>query len=464
MTFLNKAKSVDVEDLLEKVERRLKRMEIIETNIMGVNKLSFKNPIFPNMLRITSSNFITRFKFAYEPDLSFTERQKHIHGEEIQYQEILNNCRHNMITGGAGAGKTTLIRFYAKHGKEIWPQIKIIVYLEFRTMFSNETYRLEDVILGADICPELDIGEDRKKLLRWMIENQEAVLFTVDGYDQLTTPFDKKKYCQLSYSSTGSKSDFIRCIINSSLFGDSKVITSSREHAIRELPKDCMPEAITQLAGFSVENIDKIVIDLSDASVLNHLKSKNVVLYTLCAQPLYTSLVSAVYKINPVNPPDSLTGVLMFLVSNFIRSDNIRGNTRKSFDQLIHLAYTGTEKRRVIFTVDDLEKHKITKKDIEDFCTMLPSSLDTNVVINNILEGGYTINFVHQNFQEFFTALYAVSSNLPKFRKFVCVIAKDVCRGNWILVHRMVLGIVCQTQVGKQLQELYECKKQIFIM
>lgn len=443
--------------LISKVDAKLNMMKIVDVSYLkGVKTPTFEHPIFPNLFIVSSENFLTGFNIEYVPDPEFIKKQHHLDGKKIHYKDILKHSRHTMALGSAGAGKTTLIRFFAKRGKKLWPKIQLVIYLEFRNFVSGLNVLLDDVILGTNVCPEFTDADHRKELRKWMIDHQKRVLFCIDGYDQLKTPFTDHETVKLAYDASGKGIDFLRNIINGHLFGQSKVITSSREHAVHNLPGDCRPSMFVQLAGFSKRNIDKAVVSLSDEEVLNRLKAKNIVLYTMCSQPLYTGLIVGVYKVNPDNPPDTLTGILMFLISNFIRSDSIRGNTCESFPKLIKMAFEGTRDGKVVFTDVDLRRHSLNRHDIADFFNVIPNEKNSKLIVRNLIEEGVCVNFVHQNIQEFFSSLSLLSLDPENFKEFVKSHFKD---GHWIMVKRMICGIVCQPEFSTQWKELNECKK-----
>lgn len=226
------------------------------------------------------------------------------------------------------------------------------------------------------------------------------------------------------------------------------------------MPTDCLPDKFLQLGGFSKENIDNVILQLSNTDVLRKLKTGNVLLYSLCSQPLYTVFVVAVFKENTNTSYNTLTGVLICLISNFVRHKNTKDQTYENFPKLMKLAFHGTVNNRVTFTDEDLKVHGLTKDDIDDFLYAIPSASDA--AVTNILETGQCVNFTHQNIQEFLTAMYLISScDLNNFQAFVSENFTEGC-SQWVMVHRMVLGLTCQPQITKEWASMNQCKYAIF--
>lgn len=222
--FSHLKEKAQIKKLIKKIDDNLIKMKVFDLSIKGINTRCLDITIFPEIYCIDKDEFRDNLKH-YEPDLTFTKRNQCIGGRKIEYSNILPDAcgidRHVMIVGSAGAGKTTITRLLSKQAKLMKSNIKLVIYLEFKQFFKDDLVNLIDVVLGPAICPALGSKIKREGLLQWMISHQNNIIFLMDGYDQLKSPFEDQETIKLDYSSMADARDFLRNIINGQLFKES---------------------------------------------------------------------------------------------------------------------------------------------------------------------------------------------------------------------------------------------------
>lgn len=239
----------------------------LQLSVVGIK--TPQTPIFPRMYDVNRDDFLKnlRLEKKYKPDSNYLPMRtltSKSQPKETFIFDILDGSRHVMVMGQAGSGKSSSLRYFAQQvALKTIPahaDIELVIYLEFKHFVTGNNVHLKELLLGDDVCPELS-NIEQDDLYQWAIENKEKVLIVCDGYDQISDPLLRKETRNPGYKKIADETIFIKSILNKKLFGNSRIVTSSREYAVAYLPTDCLPDKFIMLAGFKNEDVDKLVVE-----------------------------------------------------------------------------------------------------------------------------------------------------------------------------------------------------------
>lgn len=260
--------------------------------------------------------------------------------------------------------------------------------MEFKHFLNKENVLLKDIVLGPNVCPSLNEGHI-DELYKWMIANDDKIVFFFDGYDQIVSSLEED-FPNPGYYKKGNEHNFIKHVLCKNLFPRSSIVSSSREYAARYLPVDCLPENFVQLSGFINTDIDKIIEELSPSNVLQYLKKQNIYLYSLCSNPLLMDFITFVYSQNATKPPETMTGIMVTVLYNFLTSSHARNNSVNILSKLTKMAHYGTWNHKVVFNNTELKQFDLENEEIADLTiSILSPFYHQQATTQSILDGNF---------------------------------------------------------------------------
>nr|XP_039264293.1 uncharacterized protein LOC120340106 [Styela clava] len=394
-------------------------------------------------------------------------------GKPISQNELIEQLgnkkyRYIAILGQAGGGKSTSMKRLArtlhiinKLGEEA--QADEALQLEHRFEFIHHL-NIKDipVLKGTTrdeaISPcELLFGKEASGLSPQELEegyerlqqNQSKSILFLDGLDQATWSL-LGKHNKMKYNDKSSTATVMYNIITGNLFPDMTIVISSREFRVASLPSELRPQFITALAGLAQNDIERLFIAIigdSGEKAWEKLTVQSPALIPLSSVPLFLIFNAIVCKDNPDNPPDTMTAVMLQILHIFMRSDHAHKNEHieEILQKLMQMSFEGTKEKRVIFTIKDLEKVKLSPLEVRDFVIKVPGK---NMFNQHLMEGDHLMFFSHQILQEVLSALYISSMDSTTFRTFIETEIRD---DHWAVVRRFLSGIILNPDIESSL-------------
>nr|XP_039262657.1 protein NLRC3-like [Styela clava] len=394
-------------------------------------------------------------------------------GKPISQNELIEQLgnkkyRYIAILGQAGGGKTTSMKRLArtlhitnKLGEEA--QAAEALQLEHRFEFIHhlnikDIPVLEGTTRDEAISPcELLFGKEASGLspqelkdgYERLQQNQSKSILFLDGLDQATWSL-LGKHNKMKYTDKSSTATVMYNIITGNLFPDMTIVISSREFRVASLPSELRPQFITALAGLAQNDIKRLFIAIigdSGEKAWEKLTMQSPALIPLSSVPLFLIFNAIVCKDSPDNPPDTMTEVMLQILHIFIRSAHARKKEKieETLQKLMQMSFEGTKENRVIFTIKDLEKVKLSPLEVQDFVIKVPGK---NMFNQHLMEGDHLMFFSHQIFQEVLSALYISSMDSTTFRTFIETEIRD---DHWAVVRRFLSGIILNPDIESSL-------------
>ncbi|XP_077972474.1 ribonuclease inhibitor-like isoform X1 [Styela clava] len=142
-----------------------------------------------------------------------------------------------------------------------------------------------------------------------------------------------------------------------------------------------------------------------------------------------------------------MTEVMLQILHIFMRSAHAREKEKieEILQKLMQMSFEGTKENRVIFTIKDLEKVKLSPLEVQDFVIKVPGK---NMFNQHLMEGDHLMFFSHQIFQELLSALYISSMDSTTFRTFIETEIRD---DHWEVVRRFLSGIILNPDIESSL-------------
>ncbi|XP_070532942.1 uncharacterized protein [Ptychodera flava] len=343
-----------------------------------------------------------------------------------------NPTRRVLIESDPGYGKST---FCLKLAYD-WAVGDVGFIKDFKLVFLLKLQcfqeKIEDVIFDT-LLPE-DCFIDKKQLLQYMRENQEHVVFLLDGWDEMAE------------TATGD----IKKILEGTMLRHSKVIVTSRKIRDDKRAKQRVKshfDLSLQLMGFSLESLKEYVckhFDVTEQSdrvnvfieQINRSQVKGTLLKMMTC-PLNSLLICDMWTATgslTQNKTQLYQRIVDIIVKIYCENEGkvyetVRDGIDEQFVFLGELAFKSLLDSK--FKIDKSELHLEKNSDILKMGFLTRYTADRQVVLAIDPMTSFLIH--HRTFQEFFAAKYLASlrreENTQKFRQtlrnFYCRMSKD---------------------------------------
>lgn len=382
---------------------------------------------------------------------------------EVQLANVHKHGRYIMLVGGAGSGKTTLIKRYAdmvlKGKVDHLSKVKLVHFINIRDL-SKDVLGTKEMLFGKFL-----LGEHMKLPVKygyeWLQkeENQEQVLLAFDGIDTAPWFLSNDKYDIISYDDTAGADTIMYNILRGHLFPKCWLLLTSREYGITRFPLSIRPEAVIALKGFTRLSIQTLVKELGGDrgdEIWRSLLNKSLNLMLLCSTPLFLIFTIIMYM-KYDNPPENLSGIIITLIESHIHSQHRKvddENVRDIIEKLKTISLQGLREGRVIFTGKEFTDQKLDLNDVKDLVINVPNPADT-ACTQKLLEEDCSLFFCHQSLQESLAALCVAREDLETFKQFVM---EKIHSPNYVVVRQILCGVLFNDETtrlaGKQSQVL----------
>ncbi|MCW3466692.1 NACHT domain-containing protein [Chitinophaga nivalis] len=314
---------------------------------------------------------------------------------------IINN-KYLSITGGAGCGKTMLMRFFFLNAYSNF--LRIPIFIEFRNFsFINEGFQdyIFKIILENKISPNDKIME---RLLQ-----EGKFIFLLDGYDELD--YRKKSII------TSEINSFIDRYHNNNF-----IISSRPEANVESIPR-FITYNIEPLSNDSIISfIDVQRKNFHDATLLDKIKTnieeiKSSEIVVFLKNPLLLSMFILTYEYYPELPKTKSRFYFNVSDTLFTRHDAIKGGgfqhekksglQREEIEEVLKwLSLLAFIENKFSFELQDLTSILLKIQKLKNLSFKVDDLIyDLVVSINIILLDGAIYSFPHRSQQEYYVAL-----------------------------------------------------------
>ncbi|XP_048372008.1 protein NLRC5-like [Sphaerodactylus townsendi] len=327
-----------------------------------------------------------------------------------------------LLLGKPGMGKTRLVNKICQQWAEgTLQQYKLIFLFEFRQLnLISRRLSLQELLFDFFLHPE--DGSDA--VFEHLLEDAQHALMIFDGLDEfmgdINLPSSPNLLGPDSLISL-SVSELFASLCHGNLLPGCTVLVTTRP---KMLPNTLL-RTITLLAeiwGFDHEKVEEYASSFFQSSALKDraitcLKSDGKLL-SMCYIPALCNVVCICLEylllqdVGSVQLPQTMTQFYIKMVLIFVcklqklsaASEDIDLSPHQAtLSGLCELAFKGLEEKRMLFYAGEIPQH------VRDFASLCGLILAFEVkASNDSLQVGYT--FVHFSFQEFFAALFLLTS------------------------------------------------------
>lgn len=437
--------------IIKLVQEHASDLDDMQVIVAGASAQNLE--VYPDLIEVPQDVFLTKLKpkseYEAKDSLPYGNLVVSELAQEMDIETLLGGGRtRTVVLGNAGIGKTVLLRRFTKKaakGKiETLADIELVLYIELKNLSRNNPIHLREFIIGE---AGRKLTPHRKKLLfQWMVDHEEKCLFVMDGLDQFIFDMNSADATASDCFEKCTPTQFLRDIFNGKFFTKSKVLLSSREHAIKKLPQECLPKNIIFIIGLSPVNVDKLIVKMAGRKCLDYLMKKNVSLYNLASNPLYLSFIAASFNRVGEKCPKTLTGVILLVLSTFMECEHVRSDFDIYLKKLCAMAFQGTLERRVTFDKGNFESHGLDIDGVHDVMVSLPSQNENAVLKSQLLQGDWNYFFLHQSLQEILSALH-VTQNFD-------ALSPHLKNDHFEIVSSLLHGICCNDENKPYLKKM----------
>ncbi|XP_077969587.1 uncharacterized protein LOC120332063 [Styela clava] len=368
---------------------------------------------------------------------------------ETHLVELFNNFKqgHICFVGPAGSGKSTLMKATSRNamqGKYFQGTIKMVSYIQCKQFMKNRKVTAGELIFN-DLPKEergqaIDYAKTHPEEVLFMLDSLDTLQYTVDGVYEIIS-LDEPAYPEV----------IVWNFLTGKLFPGCRILSSSREHSIRNYWGEVRPDKVIALAGLTMESIKEIISgyegNVEAEKIMEFLKIKAPLRLLLCTTPVMLVYTLIALKFKSDFKPNTITGIMTVVMQSILRSSHThQENIIEVLGKLKELSYIGTVERRVLFTENDFRQVNLKPEEATDLAILAPGG-----IYRKLLQGIHLLYFQHQSIQEMLTSFYILGLDLKSFDQFV---DKHLHTGHFVLIRKMMCGLLLNPTVYEEAGDL----------
>nr|XP_039262427.1 uncharacterized protein LOC120338477 [Styela clava] len=386
-------------------------------------------------------------------------------GSLVELIDLLEQFEKGHITfvGGAGYGKTTLLKAISRGVLDgiFMKKVNVVHYIQCAHYLPNKMISARELLFGSTLS-----DEEFTQIMEIIKLNPDRFLFVLDSLDSLQYEVDGVyKYID-DVNEEANPEAILSNFLAGNLFPGSRIITSSREHSIRNYKGEVRPQKVIALTGLTNESIEEVINGYlgkeKGRQTMQYLKNECPAQLALCSTPVllvYTLIVLEGGEFRPT----TTAGITVAVFQIILRSEHTREqDILEILNKLKSLAYNGTMRSQVHFSAEDFYRVGLENIDAATSITILSLKDRTK---QRIFQGNDLLFFSHQSLQEMLSAFYISEMSLEKFKEFVSQHLHDL---RFRVVRRFLCGVLMDNELFEQAELLLihgvasvEDKKQI---
>ena len=359
------------------------------------------------------------------------------------------------ILGQAGCGKSTLAKTILNRvvGEEHLYEIDSIFYFQFRDInYDDKTNLLK--FLSPTLSTDWMTDKERRNAVLKQIQDSKKVIIIMDGLDETKIDFTRNHY-KVSINDETTAEVFIMNILQGSILENAKKLVFSRPRQMLELLDEYRPLFCVNILGLDKESQMQICEDVCGENkdqVYNFVK-KHPEILSFSYIPI--NCILSCYTINKIllqeegNVPQSMTGILTFVLGLFVNSPNHHGEFKVR--NISELAWNGFKVKKINFQNKDLTDSKLTDNDISNLFVFVARKQKLQLFGGNPQLTSY---FSHLILQEFLVAVHLLLfSSLDEFKNLIFNSSNLDCNlfhSRFEMVTKFLFGL-CNQETFRQL-------------
>ena len=361
------------------------------------------------------------------------------------------------ILGQAGCGKSTLAKTILNRvvGKEHLYEIDSVFYFEFRNINYNGKVNLLK-FLSPTLTTDWMTDNERRDAVLKQIQDSNKVLIIMDGLDEAKIDFTKNHH-KVSVSDEDFAEIFIMNILQGAILENAKKLVFSRPRQMLELLDRFRPRFRVNILGLDEKSQMQVCEDIcgdNKDQVYNYIKNHPEIL-SFSYIPI--NCILSCYAINKTLSqeesivPQSMTGILTFVLGLFVNSLNYRGEFKAK--NIAELAWKGFKVKKINFQNKDLTDSELSNDDINNLFVSVTKKQELRLFGGNPQLISY---FSHLILQEFLVAVHLLLfSSLDEFKKLSFNSNNSDCNllsSRFEMVTKFLFGL-CNQETFEQLKE-----------
>ena len=365
------------------------------------------------------------------------------------------------ILGQAGCGKSTLAKTILKRvaGKENLYGVDSIFYFQFRDINYNDKTNLLKFLsptLATDWVTDEERNKERRYAVLKQIQDSNKVIIVMDGLDETKIDFTRNHH-KVSINDETTAEIFIMNILKGTILENAKKLVFSRPRQMLELPGGFRPRFRVNILGLDEKAQMQMCEDICGENkdqVYNYIKNHPEIL-SFSYIPI--NCIFSCYAINKTLSqeesivPQSMTGILTFVLGLFVNSPNHRGEFKAK--NIAELAWKGFKVKKINFQNKDLTDSELSNDDINNLFVSVTKKQELRLFRGNPQLISY---FSHLILQEFLVAVHLLLfSSLDEFEKLISNSNNSDCNlfsSRFEMVTKFLFGL-CNQETFERLKE-----------